>query len=232
MRKRKEITKEWLKTLGITDVTKEGKIYIKDALAKEYLAVCRHKHGKDKKYPIIVVYDPELYKEQIARDSYRPGVRQILVSRVVYAWFNDVCPAEYDVDHIDNNPFNNTIYNLQLLTRKENLARRLQRNQVTCHMSDDELIKYNTEKSKHTKIVSECQAKIKQINKELSKLKTDFDYYTQVCKKVDQYKLLKEVRKEYISKIKTKEEELKECREEWHAACHALKDIKKEYLNK
>lgn len=29
-----------------------------------------------------------------------------------------------DVDHIDNNPFNNNISNLQLLTRKENLDKR------------------------------------------------------------------------------------------------------------
>ena len=44
--------------------------------------------------------------------------------RLVYAWFKDDIPAKYDVDHIDGDPMNNRLDNLQLLTRKENLAKR------------------------------------------------------------------------------------------------------------
>lgn len=44
--------------------------------------------------------------------------------RLVYAWFKDDIPAKYDVDHIDGDTMNNSLDNLQLLTRKENLAKR------------------------------------------------------------------------------------------------------------
>ena len=44
--------------------------------------------------------------------------------RLVYAWFIGYVPANMDVDHIDGDTLNNDLSNLQLLTRKENLAKR------------------------------------------------------------------------------------------------------------
>ena len=44
--------------------------------------------------------------------------------RLVYVFFVDDIPANYDVDHIDGDTMNNSLDNLQLLTRKENLAKR------------------------------------------------------------------------------------------------------------
>ena len=44
--------------------------------------------------------------------------------RLVYAWFIGDIPAKYDVDHIDGDTMNNSLDNLQLLTRRENLAKR------------------------------------------------------------------------------------------------------------
>ena len=44
--------------------------------------------------------------------------------RFIYIWYKGSIPAGYDVDHIDNDSLNNDISNLQLLTRKENLAKR------------------------------------------------------------------------------------------------------------
>ena len=44
--------------------------------------------------------------------------------RLLYAWYIGYVPANLDVDHIDNNSLNNDLSNLQLLTRKENLAKR------------------------------------------------------------------------------------------------------------
>jgi hypothetical protein len=44
--------------------------------------------------------------------------------RVIYVWQFGVDPAELDVDHIDDDPTNNNIWNLQLLTRKDNNFKR------------------------------------------------------------------------------------------------------------
>lgn len=44
--------------------------------------------------------------------------------RLLYAWYIGYVPANMDVDHIDNNSLNNDLSNLQLSTRKDNLAKR------------------------------------------------------------------------------------------------------------
>ena len=44
--------------------------------------------------------------------------------RLLYAWYIGYVPANLDVDHIDNNSLNNDLSNLQLSTRKDNLAKR------------------------------------------------------------------------------------------------------------
>lgn len=50
------------------------------------------------------------------------------LQRVIYAWYYDLCPADKDVDHVDNDTLNNHPDNLQLLTRAENLAKRYEKN--------------------------------------------------------------------------------------------------------
>lgn len=46
------------------------------------------------------------------------------LSRLIYAWVYGEVPEGMDVDHIDGNSLNNNLYNLQLLSRKDNLAKR------------------------------------------------------------------------------------------------------------
>ena len=65
---------------------------------------------------------PCMYKAYIFHENGKNYT--ISEHRLVYAWFIDDIPAKYDVDHIDGDPMNNRLDNLQLLTRKENLARR------------------------------------------------------------------------------------------------------------
>lgn len=78
-----------------------------------------HKYGKDKTYYIVA------WSEKGKTISFP-------LQRVIYAWFNGDVPADMDVDHIDNDSLNNDPYNLQLLTRKENIAKRYaQANQYT-----------------------------------------------------------------------------------------------------
>ena len=50
--------------------------------------------------------------------------KKILIHRGVWEAFNGEIPEGMDVDHIDNNPANNALSNLQILSRKDNLKKR------------------------------------------------------------------------------------------------------------
>lgn len=50
------------------------------------------------------------------------------MARVLYAWFKGDIDDGMVVDHIDNNPFNNCLSNLQLLTQERNLEKRYKDN--------------------------------------------------------------------------------------------------------
>ena len=78
-----------------------------------YVNVKKHPYGKDKAYIIVTLYDFDKKK-----------TRTYALSRLVYLYFIGDIPEGYDVDHIDGDTFNNLPENLQLLTRKENLAKR------------------------------------------------------------------------------------------------------------
>ena len=131
---RKTIHKDWLKSLGITEVTDDGRIFKGDMELSQVIVTGKHKYGTDKHYKKISIYDPDYYLEQKARNCrFQSGIRTLLVSRVVFAWKWGVCPGDRDVDHIDNNPFNNHYTNLQLLTRKENLEKRAKTRQEIAH---------------------------------------------------------------------------------------------------
>lgn len=60
--------------------------------------------------------------------SYKNKVFACTESRLVYAYFIGDIPDDYDVDHIDNDPYNNKLSNLRLLTREENLKKRFMDN--------------------------------------------------------------------------------------------------------
>lgn len=55
-----------------------------------------------------------------ANNNYR---RKFLVHRLVYEAFNGKIPDGYTIDHIDQNPLNNNIDNLQCITKQENIAK-------------------------------------------------------------------------------------------------------------
>ena len=64
--------------------------------------------------------------------SYKNKVFACTESRLVYAYFIGDIPDNYDIDHIDNNPYNNQLSNLRLLTREENLRKRFLDNEDNC----------------------------------------------------------------------------------------------------
>lgn len=131
----KKLTKEDLQTLGITDVHKDGTVYVHGTQKNPYKVTAEHKYGNDVTYLVISLYDYST-KVPITRKvrsksgkvyyvknwSYK--VRNIPLGRLVYAWFKGEVEGNLDVDHIDGDPFNNHLDNLQAITRRENLAKR------------------------------------------------------------------------------------------------------------
>lgn len=117
MNARRTVTRDQLEELGITDVKEDGTVYgIRKGVERvisPIVITAKHKYGKDMKYPAIEFYDSKTKKQF-----------NIILSRLVFAWFHGLCPNYSDVDHIDNDPFNNSIDNLQLLTRKQNINKR------------------------------------------------------------------------------------------------------------
>ena len=82
---------------------------------KQQTVVGKHKYGKDKEYKCV----------SLNMDTINNGKQRLIgLHNVIYAWYKGELPLGYDVDHIDNNPLNNNIDNLQLLTHEENLQKR------------------------------------------------------------------------------------------------------------
>ena len=74
-------------------------------------AIGKHKYTEDKKYLKIAF--------SVKKHGYT-----ITLSRFIYAWFNGDIPERFDIEHLDNNPYNNMPENLALSTRGANLAKR------------------------------------------------------------------------------------------------------------
>lgn len=132
----KELTKERLLELGVTDVTEDGLVYVNGKLKSQAIARCKHNNGNHKEYPFIQfpdktkkVYYNHKYKvksgESHTSKWWTWKTIAVPVGRLVLAWFHGSIGANEDADHIDNDPFNNHLSNLRPISRRENLAKRL-----------------------------------------------------------------------------------------------------------
>jgi len=75
-----------------------------------YLAKCNHKYSTDRFYPMVSLKIYGQYKT-------------IILSNLVWMWeVGEI--GDYDIDHIDGDPMNNSLDNLQKITHKENLEKR------------------------------------------------------------------------------------------------------------
>ena len=141
----KEITREYLESLGVRDVfpllhrcylntDKEGP-RIKDALY-------------DGHYYIMQLYDPNVRaKVDPSKRDFHDGEIYIPFHRLVYAWFKGKVPTGMVVDHIDDDKLNNDPNNLQLLTPAENIAKNrpgVNTREIKCKLSRP-LAYYETE---------------------------------------------------------------------------------------
>ena len=121
---KKQITKSYLGYLGITEVTRDGRVFTENGELKTYL------QGRSKNNPykqeklVIVLHDSGKYKsvpKENRKDS--SGLVNIKLHHVVYAWFHGEVPYGKQIHHIDGNCLNNSIDNLEALTPEEHRAK-------------------------------------------------------------------------------------------------------------
>ena len=116
-----EITKAYLQKLGVEYVSTDGTVVICKGKQKSInvSSTAKRPYGK------VTFHDPELYasvpKEE-RKDS--SGQVDIDIHVLNYVWnTGNPRPAGMVIDHIDNDPTNNDISNLQCITHAENLAK-------------------------------------------------------------------------------------------------------------
>lgn len=126
MNKRKHITREFLEDVGITDIRYDEKE--NEWIITRNWRINRSLSKVERRMTISKVrnktkYSPARYYKALNL-KYENKKTTIALERVIYAWFKGPVSVDYDVDHIDNNPFNNRLENLRLLTHRENMERR------------------------------------------------------------------------------------------------------------
>lgn len=226
------ITKEWLQYLGITDVTEDGRVFYKGRELAQIKTTKHHKYGNDITYTLVAVYDKDLYQEQKKTRKIPLGQRYMLVSRIVYAWFNDICPGGIDVDHINQDTSNNHKNNLRLLTRKQNRGRSLPSNQHLCRLENDEL-KFYLEESKRLK---------EQVNRYREAYRAANELAKDKAREVSRLEGMiakKGANKYLLSMYEDSKEELSDlrinvfyCKDKWHYSVKEYNDFKKEWKAK
>ena len=82
---------------------------------KQNVVTKKLKYGIDKSYLYVF-----MTIKRLNGGHKRVNIR---LHTVIYAWYKGEVPLGYDIDHIDNNPFNNNIDNLELVTHEENIKR-------------------------------------------------------------------------------------------------------------
>lgn len=127
---KKQITRSYLEYLGVTEVTKDGKVFTKNGELKPHLMGGR-KHNR----LMIRLYDKEKYKlvPKEKRNDHSGHVK-ILVHHVVYAWFNSEVPYGKEIHHIDENCLNNALDNLEALTKEEHKAKHASTRELKCRL--------------------------------------------------------------------------------------------------
>lgn len=156
----KTITKEQLLNLGIyvnddCQIFRNGKpmIYVYRSFPNKYA-------NRDKnKYAYIQAY----IDGHMENGKWKNNYESMAVHRVIWAWFNDVCPGDLTVNHINHNKLDNHISNLELMTLEDNLKnKRVSRNQYTYNKTDEELLAMR-EQRKQLKLEKEERLRMRDI---------------------------------------------------------------------
>ena len=116
------LTKDYLMKLGITDVTPDG-LHIYKGSEELVQYISKNKNVK-RRYFRVSLYDPELRQATPKEErTSTTGAITIPVHVINYVWNKGPRELGLVVDHIDNNPLNNHIDNLQLINQRENVTK-------------------------------------------------------------------------------------------------------------
>lgn len=154
-----------------------------------------HIYGDDRYYPVVVF-------------SHNGKAKSIPLSRLVYTWYlmPEGIDAELDVDHIDDNPYNNRLDNLQLLTHSLNIAKRgYGRNQYNFRWSVDDILTLREMEQEREHLFNEC-LEIKKQMKEHQKAWRTAKNEEDAVKAKEEKKMVAELRKEYNMTMDKKRE--------------------------
>lgn len=117
----REISKEYLKSLGVESVSEDGLTIIVDGKT----AKLRQAYSGKRPYFNVLFYDPEI-RQAVPKEERKSSTGQLLIGVHIlnFVWNTGITkPQGLVVDHIDNNSLNNHISNLQLSTCKENVTK-------------------------------------------------------------------------------------------------------------
>jgi hypothetical protein len=116
----REITKEYLISLGVENVAKDGTEVI---VLGRSIHIGSIKSGK-KIYKVVRLFDREKrLAVAVEKRNSSTGQFTIGVHVLNYVWNKEDKREGLVIDHIDNNTFNNHISNLQMITQRENVLK-------------------------------------------------------------------------------------------------------------
>lgn len=127
----REITKEYLKSLGLEHVSEDGNTFIvKGKQVKTFRT-----YSGNRPYENLQLYDTDL-RFSCPKEERSSSTGQVRIGAHVanYVWNVADKPQGLVVDHIDNNSLNNHVSNLQLLTPRENVNKEKDRPPRTVQM--------------------------------------------------------------------------------------------------
>lgn len=190
-----ELTKEYLIKLGVTDITPDGlHVYKNGVEAKQHF-----NPNAKRKYFKVEFYDPEI-RQATPKEERNNSTGQFMLDVHVmnYAWQHNIKPVGLIVDHIDNDPQNNDINNLQLLTQKENLEKQRGKStaQLKCNLKKplsfyEDKLKMYTEKYEAAKKAHDAdEAKLQRGNMKVQRDK--IRYYLAHKEEAEELQRLKE----------------------------------------
>lgn len=210
----KQLTKEYLMSLGITEVTEDGKhIYKGDKEVTQY----KHSDG----YLRVQLYDKELYKAK------KTPLKLIGVHRIVYTWFHGVTNEGMVIDHIDNDKLNNNLSNLRELTPTDNTwrSRTCYETERPCNMHKP----LSFYENKLTKLLNDYEAaknnheadKVHSLRSHIAQVRNQIRYWNNHSDKYYRFLEIENIKNEIKSTkavINHYKELLEQCKKEWHEA--------------